>query len=141
MVGEPIPCKTCHHITVTQAGSTSGVFVNGAWITEYDPVPLASHVMHVNGTPDVAFDNNFQYMYDPLLVDLTQASYDPNTKTCSNVGCHYNPTGPVTSLWQQKPKWGAPYDMMGWGSTECDVCHRMSLNETCIPAPTPTPQP
>jgi len=139
---DPVPCRTCHYNTVTQAGSADWVVENSASIIAYDPVPLASHVMHVNGTSDVAFDtvNGFRYYYPGWMdrtYSLAGATYNPSTKTCSNVGCHYKPTGPGLK-WQQKVIWGGPNRMdEGFSGAECDVCHRYGyINETCTtPAP------
>ena len=116
--------------------------VDGKWIKAYYPVPLKSRVMHVNGKPDVSFDtvNNYRYYYycPPggygcwninEFYNLSTASYDPATKTCSNVGCHYSTT---TDKWQQKVKWGSPY--RGWygPDEECNQCHRMAtVGSTC----------
>jgi len=119
-----VPCMTCHYGTVTQTGATQYTYANGKELIVYDPVPLSSRVTHVNGASDVAFDtvNGFQYR-NPY--DLSGATYDPYTKTCSNVACHYNPTAPPSAQalrWQENAKWGAPYR---WeSSTECDLCHR-----------------
>ena len=126
---------------------TYWVQVDGKWIKAYYPVPLRSRIMHVNGKPDVSFDtvNNYRYYYycPPgnygcwninESYDLSTASYDPATKTCSNVGCHYSMT---TGKWQQKVQWGSPY--RGWygPAEECDQCHRMgNLRESCT-APQP----
>ena len=129
--GNPMQCRTCHYSTVTQTGAFSGVEVtetpNGipAWIVEYSPVPLASRIMHVNGTPDVAIDTvNGSYRAYYGTDNLSAATYEPATKTCSNVSCHQ---------YQTKVKWGYPNRMEeGISSQECDVCHRTGfLNRTC----------
>lgn len=97
---DPIPCRTCHNSTVTEAGATSygPTGKNGAWITAYGPVPLASRLTHVNGAPDVAFDtvNGFTYTgyRGAHTYSLNDATYNPTAKTCSDVACHYNPTRP-----------------------------------------------
>ena len=153
-----IPCATCHFGTADHRNGippanppttnipTTWQNVNGTWLQIYSPVPLKSRVMHVNGTPDVGFDtvNGYRYYYNNpyygiynTLFSLNSATYEPGTKTCSNVSCHYN-GNPMAdpSLWQQNVKWGSPY--RGWEGpgTECDQCHRMGyLNETCTPAP------
>ncbi len=153
-----IPCATCHYETADHRNSTPQANppttnlptywkqVNGKWIRAYYPVPLKSRVMHVNGRPDVSFDmvNGYRYYYnDPyygtynVLFSLNSATYEPATKTCSNVSCHYNGNMVADpSLWQKKVKWGSPY--RGWEGpgTECDQCHRTGyLNESCTPAP------
>jgi predicted CxxxxCH...CXXCH cytochrome family protein len=150
-----IPCSTCHNGTANYRGGSPPIYpltadkvptywvqVGGKWIKAYYPVPLRNRALHVNGKPDVAFDaaNGYRYYYDSpgygsynVLYSLTSAAYDPATKTCSNVSCHYN--GDVKAdppLWQQKVKWGSPY--RGWygPGAECDQCHRMGyLRETC----------
>lgn len=139
---DPVPCRTCHNTTVTAAGATHWTTgQGGASIIAYDPVPLANRAMHVNGNPDVAFDvaNGFRYYNQWWRVDRTYslagASYDPATKTCSDVSCHYNPGGPIT-MWQKEVKWGGPWRDEHESGQECDVCHRYGyLSETCQPAP------
>lgn len=125
MGGGPIQCRVCHKTTITQNGTTYWTVVNGADIVGYNPVPLASRVKHVNGTPDVAIDtvNGSSRAYYGTD-NLTAVTYDSATKTCSNVSCHGA---------QTKVKWGAPNRMdEGISGGECDVCHRMGyLNGTC----------
>ena len=134
----PVYCRTCHYATVTQANTFSTDINN---VTKYDPVPLASHVMHVNGSPDVAFDqiNNIVYnvIRPKVTLNLSGASYDPSTKTCSNIACHYGdntlPPGGTSFYkirYQQKVKWGAPSRPTDVDA-ECDVCHRVMLPKTC----------
>ena len=116
---DPVQCRTCHYSTVTQAGATSGT----DYLVVYAPVPLASRVTHVNGTPDVAFDTVNSIDYGRRSYSLSGATYNPATKSCANVACHYYPSGSPrepTRL-QQEPKWGAPYR---WWTSECNVCHR-----------------
>lgn len=131
---EPVPCRTCHYDTVMEVGTYYLTTSNLEGEIAYNPLPLASRVPHVNGSPDVVFDavNGFTYRN---TYDLSGAAYDPGAKTCANVACHSN-AGPVGSpRWQQAPKWGSPYRW--WNSAECDLCHRMGvLNETCQ-QPTP----
>ncbi|MFZ2199010.1 MAG: CxxxxCH/CxxCH domain-containing protein [Thermodesulfovibrionales bacterium] len=134
-----IPCATCHFGTADHwPGSVSnpptsrptyGVQVNGAWISGYKTVSLKSRVMHVNGSPDVSFDTTNGYRYYAAgwrnqLVNLLPATYDPATKTCSNVGCHFS---------QRVVKWGFPNRMNeGLSAEACDVCHRTGyLSPTC----------
>ena len=129
---DPVQCRTCHYVTVTEAGSYSPTLGEG--VVVYGAVPLASRVPHVNGVPDVAFDtvNGVRYRN---LYSLASAAYDPATKTCANVACHSNgPVGRTGARWQRQAKWGGPY-RWDWGSAECDLCHRMgSLGTTCQPA-------
>lgn len=143
--GGPLSCRTCHYSTVTQTGTVSTVYKNGAWIVQYGPVALSSRVMHVNGVSDVAFDtvNPIVYrywdwgagQYLDYQYSLASASYDPPTKTCTNVACHYYiPTD--KAKWQQQVKWGGPFREDGEGvpgkRQMCDVCHRMGdLQQTC----------
>ena len=134
----PVYCRTCHYGTVTQANTFSR---DTGGVTTYDPVPLASHVMHVNGTSDVAFDQTNNIVYNVIrpnvTLNLSGASYDPSTKTCSNVSCHYGnntlPPGGISSYkirYQQKVKWGAPFRPTD-SDAECDLCHRTILPKTC----------
>lgn len=150
-----IPCATCHYETADYLNGippanppttnipTYWTVVNGKSIHAYYPVPLRSRVSHVNGRPDVIFDtvNNYRYYYDDpayrtynVLYSLNGATYDPATKTCSDVSCHYNGNSLADpSLWQKKVKWGSP--SRGWygPSEECDQCHRMNnMNKTCV---------
>jgi len=112
--GEPTPCSGCHHDTVTDPGTRSRTSIPPAdnW-SFYDPVPIADHTRHVNGTSDVAFTP------DPVTMissdfDLTTATYDPLTATCGDVSCHYE---------QTEVEWGVPFRWMNF--YECNVCHQM----------------
>lgn len=111
---EAIGCRTCHYETVREASTTAVDSVSGRRI--YQDVPLHDRAMHVNGRVDVAFDtvNGFTYNTSSgeLTYDFAGASYDPDTHTCSNVGCHKTETTVI---------WGAPYRW--WNGTECDRCH------------------
>lgn len=139
-----IPCATCHYGTADHlagtvanpptASPTYWTQANGVWVKGYYPVQLKSRVMHVNGNPDVSFDtvNGYRYYYPNWInqqVSLTAATYNPATKTCSDVACHY---GPPMGNHQKEVKWGSPY--RGWygPDEECDQCHRFgNLSETC----------
>ena len=126
-----VPCRTCHYSTVTVAGATHLSNQNGQELVQYDPVPISNRAAHVNGRPDVAFDtvNGFTYRN---TYGLSSATYDPTTKTCSEVACHYNPTPTGRGgRWQKIAKWGAPYRW--WESAECDLCHNYGLGGTCQP--------
>jgi predicted CxxxxCH...CXXCH cytochrome family protein len=140
-----IPCATCHFETADHRPGTVGnpptanptywAEVNGTYISEYYPVTLRNRAKHVNGTPDVDFDtiNGYRYYWPGWRnthVDLSSATYDPATKTCSDVGCHY---GAPFGNHQKIVKWGTPNRMNeGISGGECDVCHRYGyLNETC----------
>ena len=112
----PISCRTCHYGIVTQANTWTRDPMD---IITYNPVPLASRVLHVNGSKDVVFDIANHIVYDtssgPVTYDLQSATYDPATKTCSNAACH---------LAQTKVKWGSPYRW--WNDAECDACHHFT---------------
>ncbi|ABS24447.1 CxxxxCH/CxxCH domain-containing protein [Anaeromyxobacter sp. Fw109-5] len=55
-----------------------------------------------------------------LTVSLEQASYDPATRTCSNVGCHLGRQSMVNAGYPPL-QWGEPYVR----SVSCDRCHSM----------------
>ena len=112
---EPIPCRSCHNSTVTEVMTYS----RDSWdITYFDDAAIANKVYHVNGVKDVVFDPVNPFVYNsssgPKEYSLASISYDLDTKVCSDVGCHKN---------QPNPEWGKPY-RWGWGSLECDQCHR-----------------
>lgn len=131
MGAAPLQCRACHFATVTEAGTTSRTAMD---VTSYGPVPVASHVTHVNGASDVAFDPVNSVPYYRNSYSLAGSIYDPTTKTCSAVPCHVSPrVGSSGARWQSSPKWGQPY-RWSWGSAECDQCHRYgSLAPTCLP--------
>jgi predicted CxxxxCH...CXXCH cytochrome family protein len=115
MSGDPVACATCHFDTVTDQGVRTRDYNPPAdgWAV-YQPVPIADHVFHVNGQPDIGFTTDpAPVIYAPGF-DLTGATYDPQTRTCSNVPCHVN---------QTQVEWGSPYRWMN--SYECNVCHQM----------------
>ena len=121
----PIGCRTCHYGTVQEYDQTYGI----GWDTDpatnrriYNDVPIYDKAKHVNGSVDVAFDtvNNFTYTSawggGSTPIDLSLSSFDPATKTCSDVGCHIE---------EAVVTWGMPYR---WeNSTECDRCHGYSI--------------
>lgn len=136
MLGSGVPCATCHNSSVDHSGGgpypqvqtatppTYWTEATGptysAWINAYVPAPIKNRSVHVNGRPDVAFDTVYGYRYyNPYWgtneqKDLTAATYDAPTKTCSDVSCHIN---------QTNVKWGTPYrDEV---TPECNICHRM----------------
>ncbi len=107
---DALNCRSCHFSTVTDPMT----WTRGAGdITYYDDVPIANKASHANGTKDVAFDT-----VNPVTLrstfDLSSMTYDPATKVCYSAPCHLN---------QENPQWGIPY-RYGWGSAECDQCHR-----------------
>jgi len=129
---QPIGCRTCHYDTVQEYDETYGFGWGVDTITNrrfYYDVPLYDKAKHVNGAVDVAFDtvNNFTYIStwsgNTTPIDLSLASFDQATKTCSNVECHIN---------EPAVTWGLPYR---WeDSTECDRCHNYSggpMGEDC----------
>jgi predicted CxxxxCH...CXXCH cytochrome family protein len=109
MGGAPNPCSACHYDTVTDQGTRSR---DAASVSVYDPVPIANAALHADGDPDVAFST------DTVRVirrdhDLTTADYDPTTKTCTNVACHFDET---------TVQWGEPYRYDNF--VECNQCHQ-----------------
>jgi len=109
---EPAPCAACHDDTVKDFGTRTRDWTAPAdgW-SVYGPVPIADFTRHVNGRPDVAFTSTPIQMSSAQ--DLTTATYDPATKTCSNVACH---------LKQTEVTWGRPYRYMN--TPECNQCHQ-----------------
>jgi len=145
MTGEGVPCATCHFSSVyhrdrvpqsttpplTPPLEATVTDPTGSFNTYY-PVDVKNRSIHVNGRPEVAFDNGYLYYGSATnwqLRTLSSATYDPLTKTCGNVGCHFgtavstSPGHSTTPLQQQYPKWGQPY-RADWGSAECNICHR-----------------
>ena len=112
----PLSCRTCHYGEITEANTWSR---SAADVTTYDPVPLASRVLHANGQRDVVFDTVNDVVYvgssNTTVYSLATASYDPVAKSCGNVGCH---------LQQTYVEWGTPYR---YWTNECDVCHRYGM--------------
>lgn len=107
---DALSCRTCHYGTVTEANTWARDSMD---VTTYDPVPLASRRLHVNGSPNVVFDTVNPVSYGTVTFNLSGAAYDPVTKTCANAACH---------LQQTTVTWGSPYRW--WlESTECNVCH------------------
>jgi predicted CxxxxCH...CXXCH cytochrome family protein len=119
---DPISCRTCHYDEITQANTWSRV----GDVTTYDPVLLASRVVHANGQPNVTFDSVNPIVYNtgggPVTYSLTGSAYQPAERACTNVACHQL---------QSYVQWGTPYR---WWTNECDLCHRFSL-----PIPPPLP--
>jgi predicted CXXCH cytochrome family protein len=113
---DPLPCRTCHYGEISEANTWTR---DGMDVTTYDPVPLASRVLHANGTRNVTFDTTNPVIYDSTF-SLAPAAYLPAEKACTNVACH---------LQQNWVEWGTPY--RHW-TNECDLCHRYA-----IPAPPP----
>ena len=112
----PLACRTCHYGEITEANTWTR---DAADVTTYGAVPLASRVLHANGQRDVIFDTVNDVVYAgssrTTVYSLASASYDPATKSCSNVGCH---------LLQTYVEWGTPYR---YWTNECDLCHRYGM--------------
>ncbi len=110
-----LSCRTCHYDTVRDSSTAPVDPLTGR--RGYTDGALFDRAFHVNGRVDVAFDtvNGASYPASSGIKfhDLNAATYDPATRTCSNVGCHLTETA-VT--------WGLPYRWYDWGQ-ECDRCH------------------
>lgn len=108
-------CRTCHYNTVREPSSVNIDPASSRRV--YNDVALFDRAHHVNGSVDVAFDTVNEMTYNtssgPVTYDMTVASFDPATRTCSNVGCHITET---------KVTWGLPYRWYDYGQ-ECDRCH------------------
>lgn len=118
MSWDPIGCRTCHNETVKDPSPWSQDPVTSQ--RTYGDVPIYNKAKHVNGTVDVAFDTVNGFTYDTSSGSYTyllhNATYDPTTRICSNVGCH-NGNGKV----EDQVIWGTPYRW--WNTVECDRCH------------------
>ncbi|GBE30849.1 MAG TPA: CxxxxCH/CxxCH domain-containing protein [Bacteroidetes bacterium] len=106
----PLGCRTCHYNTVTLDMTWTRIAGD---ITIFDDVAIANKSAHVNGFMDVVFDTVNTITYNSTF-STANIAYDHENKTCSDVACH---------LAQTTPEWGKPY-RWGWGSVECDQCHR-----------------
>jgi predicted CxxxxCH...CXXCH cytochrome family protein len=121
----PLQCNTCHHDTVTDAFT---------WLRDdielhrdelppgvrilFSDISIGNRAKHVNGTRDVAFTPVPVPYVNPqtgvnVQHDLSTASFDSSTSTCSNVACH---------LAQTQVDWGSPFRW--YNGLECNVCHR-----------------
>jgi len=112
-IADPLACATCHFSSVTEQGTRSR---DGNGWSVYETVPIDDHTQHVDGEPDVAFATDlieFNPSGGPSFYDLSTASYEPSSKTCSNVSCH---------LQQTAVDWGQPYRY--WNTPECNSCHQ-----------------
>jgi predicted CxxxxCH...CXXCH cytochrome family protein len=112
--GYAVPCATCHYESVNHYSGTGALAVGSDELVVYKMITMKNRSLHVNGTPNVAFDNTYQYPFGGSTMDLTIASYNAQTKTCTTVECHGV---------QQSVTWGSPYRY--WNSYECDLCHGM----------------
>ncbi|NOY52012.1 MAG: CxxxxCH/CxxCH domain-containing protein [Deltaproteobacteria bacterium] len=104
----PLQCRTCHYDTVRDEAPWTQ---DAQGETTFENVDIFNKAKHVNGTKDVVFTPDPVTLKTPQ--DLSTASFDPATKTCTNVACHQNQTS-VT--------WGSPYRYTV--SAECNVCHQ-----------------
>ncbi|MDD2853324.1 MAG: CxxxxCH/CxxCH domain-containing protein [Desulfuromonadaceae bacterium] len=114
MYGEPVSCTYCHNDTVKKFNTYT---VDGNGVNVLSEVPISNFSKHVNGSNDVAFDKQNPYIY-PVSegtgsYSLANATYDADTKNCSNVSCH---------IQQTTVKWGTPYRYNSYN--ECNVCHQ-----------------
>jgi len=110
---DPVQCSTCHNNTVRDAFT----WTRDDSSIQIDNIAIFNTSKHVNGTKDIAFTPEpVPYDKDSGTVykNLSTATYDANTKNCSNVECHIN---------QTTVKWGSPYRW--WNGFECNICHRM----------------
>ena len=109
---QPVSCSFCHNDTVKQVNTYTRTNMD---ITTLGDVPISNFSKHINGSNDVSFNkqNFFNYSATGKVVsmDLSTATYAPDTKTCSNVACHLTETT-VT--------WGTPYRLY---IDNCDRCH------------------
>jgi predicted CxxxxCH...CXXCH cytochrome family protein len=130
---DPVRCSYCHNdTTVWQTPCSDPAYTSegscttngGTWfytrdsitdVTTMNNVPIQNYSKHVNGTVDVAFDKVTSFPYRTPY-SLASASYDPSTKTCSNVSCHQN---------QTSVPWGASYKYYSWMTGECNRCHHI----------------
>ena len=117
---DPISCMYCHNDTVRQPNTYSYDSTDPAYAVIMSSVPIADHSRHVNGRNDVAFEKQAAV---PAIASwqnqkLTNATYDPATRTCSNIICH-----PLRT----HVKWGTPYK--GEFDYDCARCHNYGV--TC----------
>ncbi|MBI2896274.1 MAG: CxxxxCH/CxxCH domain-containing protein [Deltaproteobacteria bacterium] len=108
---DPVPCRTCHLATVEEIATFAR---DEMGLTTFDEVEIAGYDRHVDGTIDVEFDATELFDIYPTPLDLGDARWDAETRTCTNVACHFEQTS-VT--------FGTPYRYDNYW--ECNVCHRM----------------
>jgi predicted CxxxxCH...CXXCH cytochrome family protein len=113
----PIDCRTCHYDTIHD--NSTGYVDPETGRRVYNNVALYDKAKHVNGTVDVAFDTVNEVSYagvsgPPIVMDMTAASFDPVTQTCSNVECH---------LQETEVKWGVPFRW--YNSADCNPNKRV----------------
>jgi predicted CxxxxCH...CXXCH cytochrome family protein len=109
----PLQCSTCHFETVR----AEAVWTQTDFDTTFEDIPIFNTANHVNGSKEIVF-TNIPILYPTSIGDVyhdpSTGTYDPATKTCSNMSCHKN---------QTEVKWGTPYRF--WNSWECNVCHQI----------------
>jgi hypothetical protein len=116
---DPLQCNTCHYATVRDIAGwirNDNIFPNSI---HFDDITIFDTVKHINGSKDVVFtDFPVLYLTSGGIIEnsLENATFNTNTKTCSNVSCHHN---------QTDVKWGTPYRW--WIEQECDICHRVKF--------------
>lgn len=120
----PITCNYCHNDTVKAESRWSRT--DNPYYTNFSSVPVADYSKHVNGKKDVAFEKSkpFTMKWADWIsgeqtkdFDLGNASYAPETRTCSNVSCHKG---------QTSVKWGKTYrGYKAWNGIDyvCWECH------------------
>ena len=136
----PIGCRTCHYDTVQAWDEENGwnedpLFYNRT----YNDVAIYDKAKHVNGSVNVAFDtvNNFEYFSlwsgRRTPINLSIASFDTATRTCSNVECHMGLNADDKPKLETDVTWGLPYRW--WDNTECDRCHGYTgspMGDDCV---------
>jgi predicted CxxxxCH...CXXCH cytochrome family protein len=107
-------CGTCH--APAQGRVLPLRHVNGTRDVAFDPRPETGGLAGWPGAPaDPATGPYWMILSGgvPWSRSLAAASYEPATKTCSNVGCH---------LKQTSVRWG----LVPVGMASCDYCHQQA---------------
>ena len=110
----PVQCNTCHDDTVRDDFS----WTRDDYSIQLSDITIFNTSKHVNGARDIAFTPLPVPYVNPssgldVEFDLSSASFDPASRTCFNVPCHFN---------QTQVEWGNPYRW--YNGLECNVCHR-----------------
>ncbi|GEJ57064.1 CxxxxCH/CxxCH domain c-type cytochrome [Anaeromyxobacter diazotrophicus] len=129
-----LQCTTCH--TGQAGGAPAGAgkvlplrHVNGRRDVAFDPrlsLTALDWLPPAPGRPSRPYWETNAGTYMPWPPDVTwdggtasfslaASSYDPATKTCSNVACHL----------VEQPVWGRPYQWITDGGPTCNACHPM----------------
>lgn len=131
-----IQCGSCHNANTGLATGTGRVLplrhVNGTRDVVFDPrttLPSLSWLPAAPNNPAGPYwmtgtQRSLPYpswvTWSPsnttVSFSLSESTYDPATKTCSNVACH---------LAEQDPVWGRPYQYYTNSSATCYTCHPM----------------